>query len=396
MKYTKHYYIKGQRICSKLGGGFLNATVNPEGYKLTELEGGYGSIASDLYGMVLRQAECAEQSSEHYNIATNRLDGILNMISEDQTESNLYFYHSDHLGSSSFISDASGSAIQHLQYLPFGETFVDQRTGSYDSRYKFSAKEKDDETGYSYFGARYYDSGFSIWLSVDPMSDKYSHLSPYNYCGNNPIMMVDPNGMEFDDPQDLERAKQSQNYARTRISELTAIIKGYESRNDLSDAEKQKLEDSKAQVEYLNTHIQNIDDMIKTKDYKYKYKLDDGIGDLDTYVENGIIIMTYIDGRADKQAHEETHGHQFITGELKIKDGKSDMTFYDLSDEANAYQIEYSFRNEEGQAYFRKTLGVNSVIGVSDITPENLAKSKVIQTHYHWLVKQFNKSQKRK
>ena len=194
VEYTKHYYIEGQRICSKLGGGFLNATVNPEGYKLTELEGGYGSIASDLYGMVLRQAECAEQSSEHYNIANNRLDGVLNMISEDQTESNLYFYHSDHLGSSSFISDASGSALQHLQYLPFGETFVDQRTGSYDSRYKFSAKEKDDETGYSYFGARYYDSNLSVWLSVDPMASERSWVSPYSYCQWNPVVRIDPNG----------------------------------------------------------------------------------------------------------------------------------------------------------------------------------------------------------
>ncbi|MPM19355.1 hypothetical protein SDC9_65778 [bioreactor metagenome] len=65
-----------------------------------------------------------------------------------------------------------------------------------DSRYTFSAKEKDDETQYSYFGARYYDSDLSVWLSVDPMSDKYPNLSPYAYCANNPVMLVDPNGME--------------------------------------------------------------------------------------------------------------------------------------------------------------------------------------------------------
>ena len=58
----------------------------------------------------------------------------------------------------------------------------------------FSAKEKDTETGLSYFGARYYSSDLSIWLSVDPMSDKYPSLSPYVYCANNPIKLVDPNG----------------------------------------------------------------------------------------------------------------------------------------------------------------------------------------------------------
>ena len=66
----------------------------------------------------------------------------------------------------------------------------------------FSAKEKDSETGLSYFGSRYYSSDLSIWLSVDPMSDKYPSLSPYAYCANNPIKLVDPNGEEVGDYRD--------------------------------------------------------------------------------------------------------------------------------------------------------------------------------------------------
>jgi len=58
----------------------------------------------------------------------------------------------------------------------------------------FSAKERDTETGLSYFGARYYSSDLSIWLSVDPMSDKYPHQSNYVYCSNNPSKIIDPNG----------------------------------------------------------------------------------------------------------------------------------------------------------------------------------------------------------
>lgn len=60
--------------------------------------------------------------------------------------------------------------------------------------HSFSAKERDTETGLSYFGARYYSSDLSIWLSVDPMSDKYPSLSPYVYCADNPVRLVDPNG----------------------------------------------------------------------------------------------------------------------------------------------------------------------------------------------------------
>jgi RHS repeat-associated protein len=63
--------------------------------------------------------------------------------------------------------------------------------------YTFSAKEKDPETGLSYFGSRYYSSDLSVWLSVDPMSDKYPSFSPYVYCADNPVKLVDPNGEEI-------------------------------------------------------------------------------------------------------------------------------------------------------------------------------------------------------
>ena len=116
---------------------------------------------------------------------TNRQDAV----------STLYFYHPDHLGSSSWITTTDGSAVQHLHYLPWGEDFVDQRSTTWNAMYTFSAKEKDTETGYSYFGARYYSSDLSIWLSVDPMSEKYPSLSPYVYCADNPIKLVDPNGL---------------------------------------------------------------------------------------------------------------------------------------------------------------------------------------------------------
>ena len=62
--------------------------------------------------------------------------------------------------------------------------------------YTFSAKERDPETGLSYFGSRYYSSDLSVWLSVDPMAAKYASLSPYVYCANNPVKLVDPNGEE--------------------------------------------------------------------------------------------------------------------------------------------------------------------------------------------------------
>jgi RHS repeat-associated protein len=68
------------------------------------------------------------------------------------------------------------------------------KTAQIQSCHTFSAKEKDDETGYSYFGARYYDSDLSVWLSVDPMAHKFPSMSSYMYCAGNPVMLVDPDG----------------------------------------------------------------------------------------------------------------------------------------------------------------------------------------------------------
>lgn len=103
-------------------------------------------------------------------------------------------YHGDHLGSANWITDGTGTAIQYIHYAPYGELIANQVAGSYDERYKFTGKERDAETGYDYFGARYYWPPLGHWLSVDPLAHKYPWLSPYAYCGWNPIKYVDPNG----------------------------------------------------------------------------------------------------------------------------------------------------------------------------------------------------------
>ena len=79
----------------------------------------------------------------------------------------------------------------------FGESEVIDNQYLFDGCFASSStgKEKDSETGYCHFGARYYDSDLSgLFLSVDPMADKYPSLSPYNYCAGNPVKLVDPDG----------------------------------------------------------------------------------------------------------------------------------------------------------------------------------------------------------
>ncbi|PZQ88021.1 MAG: hypothetical protein DI548_05230, partial [Flavobacterium johnsoniae] len=108
----------------------------------------------------------------------------------------LYFYHPDHLGTSTFLTDYNGNAYQFFLNLPFGETMAEQKsiTEDYETPYKFNGKELDEETGLYYYGARYYDPKISIWLSVDPLAEKGPEYSPYCFAMNSPINMIDPDG----------------------------------------------------------------------------------------------------------------------------------------------------------------------------------------------------------
>ena len=78
---------------------------------------------------------------------------------------------------------------------------VSQNSSSYNNVYRFSGKELDEETGLSYFGARYYNPKWSIWLSVDPLAEKFPDRSPYNYTMNNPINLIDPDGRAPEPPK---------------------------------------------------------------------------------------------------------------------------------------------------------------------------------------------------
>ena len=154
-------------------------------------------------------------------INRNRLDTLYSLTRPDTTAELTYFFHPDHLGSASWITDMSGQPVQHLQYMPFGGDYLDQQDPNtdYSERFRFTGKERDAETGYDYFGARYYSSSLGIWLSVDPMSDKYPSLSPYVYCADNPMRLVDPKGEEID----LSRLKEKQ---QNRLVNSLSFITG--------------------------------------------------------------------------------------------------------------------------------------------------------------------------
>jgi RHS repeat-associated protein len=87
-----------------------------------------------------------------------------------------------------------GEIVQHVEYVPFGEVFIEERNNTWNTPYLFNAKELDEETGLYYYGARYYDARVSQFLSVDRFAEKYPNISAYTYCANNPVKYIDPTG----------------------------------------------------------------------------------------------------------------------------------------------------------------------------------------------------------
>ena len=122
---------------------------------------------------------------------------IDNGITLSTASNSIRYQYDNHLGSASLELDQTAAIISYEEYHPFGTTsYRSGRTETEVSqkRYKYVGKERDEETGLYYYGARYYDPKGSLWLSVDPLASQPVSLSPYNFCSLNPINRTDPKG----------------------------------------------------------------------------------------------------------------------------------------------------------------------------------------------------------
>ena len=224
---TKHYYNGSERIVSRLAG---SVNLYTEDINLSD---------THLDTLPLNQT-----SELNYLETELNLNPIV-QIEADTTgdcevsgtcASVLYFFHPDHLGSSTFLSDETGQAYQFLLYLPWGESMAEQKAGGYSTPYKYTGKELDTDIGMYDYGARFYDPSLSLWTSVDPLTEKMPQWSPYNYTFNNPIIYNDPDGREPGNPITglIGKAK---SYAISKVKEIAynAAASLYQSAVDYVD-----------------------------------------------------------------------------------------------------------------------------------------------------------------
>jgi RHS repeat-associated protein len=124
-------------------------------------------------------------------VATRRLGAELDGSSPPAVQ-----YHlGDHLQSSAVVVDATGAFFNREEYRPYGESSF----GSYQKkRYRFTGKERDEESSLYYHGARYYAPWTARWTAPDPMG-MVDGPNLYGYVSGNPVRLVDPNGSEGED-----------------------------------------------------------------------------------------------------------------------------------------------------------------------------------------------------
>ena len=154
-----------------------------------------------------------ERESKHIYLGSERLvtrtNGAGTQGNTYTAQVNTYYYHSDHLGSAHLITDYKGDEYERIEYTPYGEYWIEKRAPENKTLpFKFTGKERDEETGLYYYGARYLDPKTSRWLSTDPALSEYVsgtekgeggiynqvNFNLYHYAGNNPIKYTDPTG----------------------------------------------------------------------------------------------------------------------------------------------------------------------------------------------------------
>ena len=247
-RFTKHYFIGDKRIASRIGTGLFNNVYGRNGSYITAgqqdyaermnqiqkqkeayykeqgiapgvptMKGAYGDPENTGRGYNSILDTLGNHDVPHGWIQTPKPNTTPNTnpgppvswndpsnpddpqagygyIPNDTTREETFFYHSDHLGSTSYITDDHANITQYDAYLPYGELLVDEHSSSENLPYKFNGKQFDEETGLYYYGARYMNPIASIWYGVDPLAEKYPNESVYAYTHNNPVKFVDPNG----------------------------------------------------------------------------------------------------------------------------------------------------------------------------------------------------------
>ena len=197
--FGKYFYYDGfnrlklVRLENSTGNKLSEYWYEPDGNRLKKIEWRNGNVSdNETTYYPFKEWVQVRNSSGIFNYTYYYLNDKL--VAHKAPDGKRYFYHSDHLGSTTLVTNESGDVVEDIAYLPYGVVY----SGPTASRYLFTGKELDKETALEYFGARYYDPEFMHFVAPDSViSNVYDpqSLNRYVYVLNNPVKYVDPNGL---------------------------------------------------------------------------------------------------------------------------------------------------------------------------------------------------------
>ena len=209
-EYTKHYYNGSERIASRLGNTALSISM-----EMTDrLQERVGKLETRF------QDDIRELVYTNVQVETPPVSAT--SLQQTGTPTDIFYYHTNHLGSTAYVTDNNATITQGFLYAPFGEITTEYNANFGNNvlpKYSFNAKELDEETGMYYYEARYYKP--PVFTSRDAMMEKKPWLSPYHYCSNNPVGRIDPSGM-FDKEKQAEKSREKalKQYGRENVSNI--------------------------------------------------------------------------------------------------------------------------------------------------------------------------------
>jgi len=157
-----------------------------------DMTGSWDLVGDEYYVRDVSGKEIAVYHSydlDHWNVWGTDNVGKINANGDK------FFYIKDHLGSVRVVLNSSNQIVSAIDYDCWGYPLENRSYQSDNIEYKFTGKQRDAETGYDYFGARYYDARIGRWGGVEPLLEKYISYSPYQYGLLNPIKMADAGGL---------------------------------------------------------------------------------------------------------------------------------------------------------------------------------------------------------
>lgn len=177
--------------------------------KIVRKQGGSYEIRTYIDGVFEHFTdETDEQNTVHIMDDQSRVTTVRIGDAMGDTTPAIKYNLENNIYSSTVTLDNNGTIVNTQEYYPFGETSF----GSYGKkRYQYVGKERDEESGLYYYGARYFSPWIARFISCDPLSAKYAQLSPYNYSDNNPINDFDIDGMQNNNSEGSEQGGTPQN-----------------------------------------------------------------------------------------------------------------------------------------------------------------------------------------